>query len=150
MKKYRFQSGLALIVTVVILLSDMGAVFAKPRLRNNRSPQNPTPRTGIIGTRLRGFLPNRTNHAQRRMQQRNVPAREVLQTVREGNVNRQNQRGQDGTRRVRYQGRNATVVTQNGQIVTTYWNGSTPNQKRRSQQRSAAQARRILFPARNR
>jgi hypothetical protein len=34
--------------------------------------------------------------------------------------------------------------------VTTYWNGSTPNQKRRSQQRSAAQARRILFPARNR
>ncbi|MBD1933065.1 MULTISPECIES: hypothetical protein [Cyanophyceae] len=37
MKKSRFMSGLALLVTTVILLSDVGAVVAKPPIRTNRS-----------------------------------------------------------------------------------------------------------------
>ncbi|HEY9852036.1 MAG TPA: DUF4258 domain-containing protein [Leptolyngbyaceae cyanobacterium] len=147
MKTSRFKSVLALLVTAVILLSDVGAAFAKPRIRLNRSPRNPTPRTGIIGTRLRGFLPNPSNHGQTRRRQRNIPAREILQAVREGRVVRQpHRRGQNGRPRVRYEGRNATVVTQNGRIVTTFWN----NQRNRSRQRSAAEGSPIPFPNRNR
>lgn len=37
MKKSRFMSGLVLLVTAVILLSDVGAVVAQPRIRTNRS-----------------------------------------------------------------------------------------------------------------
>ncbi|MCL1469442.1 hypothetical protein [Argonema antarcticum] len=147
MKTSRFKSVLALLVTAVILLSDVGAAFARPRIRLNRSPRNPIPRTGIIGTRLRGFLPTPRQHGQNRKRKHNIPARDVLQAVREGRIVRQHhQRGRNGRMRVRYEGRNATVVTQNGRIVTTFWN----NPLNRSRQRSAAEGRRIPFPNRNR
>lgn len=147
MKTSRFKSVLALLVTAVILFSDVGATFARPRIRLNRSPRNPTPRIGIIGTRLRGYLPTPRQHGQNRRRQRNIPARDILQAVREGTIVRQShRRGHNGRPRVRYEGRNATVVTQNGRIVTTFWN----NPHNRSRQRSAAEGRAIRFPNRNR
>ncbi|MFB2974831.1 hypothetical protein [Microseira sp. BLCC-F43] len=147
MKTSRFKSVLALLVTAVILLSDLGAAFARPRIRLNRSPRNPIPRTGIIGTRLRGFLPTPRQHGQTSRRQDNIPARDILQAVREGRVVRQpHRRGHNGRTRVRYEGRNATVVTQNGRIVTTFWN----NPRNRSRQRSATEGRAIRFPNRNR
>ena len=151
MKTSRFKSVLALLITAVFLLSDAGAVFARPRIRSNRSPRNPVPRTGIIGTRLRGYLPTPRQHGQNRRRQRNIPARDILQAVREGTIVRQHhKRGHDGTPRVEYRGRNARVITQGGRIVTTIWNGTNRNQQRRSQQRSAAEGRAIRFPNRNR
>lgn len=151
MKISRFKSVLALLVTTVILLSDVGAAFAKPRISSNRSPQSPVPRTGIIGTRLRGFLPTPRNHGQTRKRQRNIPARDILQAVREGTIVRQHhKRGHDGTPRVEYRGRNARVITQGGRIVTTIWNGNNKNKQRISEQRSAAEGRAIPFPNPNR
>jgi hypothetical protein len=146
MKITRFFSSLVSIATALtILASHSSVVIAKPLIPKLKLSSKP--RNGIIGTRIRGYLPTFKNHPQTRKNGRAVPAREILQSVREGKIERQSKLGNDGRHhRIKYTGRNATTVTQNGKIVTTWWNGSTKNQKRRSAERSANEGRPIPFP----
>lgn len=119
MKTSRFKSVLALLVTTMILLSDVGAVFAKPRIRPNLSPRNLTPRTNIIKTRIRGL----TRHGREQIYGRDrglgVSASALLDAVRNGQVTRR--RDRQGRISIRYTGRNAVVNTNRRGRVTTAW-----------------------------
>jgi hypothetical protein len=146
MKARKFSSSLVTIFTsLVILTSHSSVVIAKPLISKLKISSKH--RNEIVGTRIRGYLPTSKNHPQTRKTGRGVPAREIFQSVREGKVERQAKLGDDGRHhRIKYTGRNATTVTQNGKIVTTWWNGSSKNQKKKSADRSAAEARPIPFP----
>ncbi|MEG3886298.1 hypothetical protein QT971_19105 [Microcoleus sp. herbarium19] len=119
MKKSCFQSGLVLIATAVILLSDVTAAFSKPRLRPNLSPRNPIPRTNIIRTRIRGL----TNHGRDQIHNRNggrgVSSAAILDAVRNGQVTRT--RDKKGRPQITYQGKNAVVnVNRDGRLITAW------------------------------
>jgi hypothetical protein len=134
-----------IIATVINLLLAVNIVSAKtPRIRINRSP-NSASRTNIVGTRLRGFLKNKDNHAQNRKEQRHISSGEILQAVREGKITRQNRFGKDGYRRIKYEGKRASVITQNGKIVTLIRHGNSKSQKDRNTQESAKESRQIPF-----
>jgi hypothetical protein len=137
----------ATIAMTVNTLFIANSVSAKiPRILISHSPSL-TPRTKIVGTRLRGFLKTKYQHGQSRKALRGIPAREILQAVREGKIDNKNrQYGDDGRRRVKYVGGKATVITQNGKIVTSFWNGSTKNQKKKNADQSARENRPIPFP----
>lgn len=119
MKTSRFNSVLALLVTSVILLSDVGAAFAKPRIRPNLSPRNSTPRTNIIRTRIRGL----TRHGRDQIYGRDggigVSASAMLDAVRNGQVRRG--RDRSGRRFIQYIGRNAVVnINRQGRVITAW------------------------------
>jgi hypothetical protein len=135
-----------IIATAINLLFAVNIVSAKtPRIRTNRSPDSAS-RTNIVGTRLRGFLKNKDNHAQNRKKERHISSREILQAVREGKITRQNKFGKDGYRRIKYEGQRASVITQNGKIVTLIRHGNSKSQKERNIQESAKESRQIPFP----
>ena len=128
------------------LLFTANIVSAKtPRIRVNHSP-NSASRNNIVGTRLRGFLKNKGNHAQKRKVERHISSREILQAVREGKITRQNKSGKDGYRRIRYAGKRASVITQNGKIVTLIRHGNSKSQKERNTRESSKESRSIPFP----
>lgn len=119
MKTSRFKSVLALVVTAVILLSDVGEAFARRRIRVNLSPRNATPRTNIIRTRIRGLTRHGRDQIYGRDGGRGVSGSAILDAVRNGQVTRRIDR--KGRRFIRYRGRNATVnINRRGRVITAW------------------------------
>lgn len=119
MKTSHFKSVLALLVTSVILFSDVGAAFAKPRIRPNLSPRNPTPRTNIIRTRIRGLTIHGKDQIYGRDGGIGVSGSAILDAVRNGQVSRQ--KDKEGRPFIRYTGRDAIVNINRQGKVTTAW-----------------------------
>ena len=119
MKTSRFKSVLALLVTSVILLSDVGAAFARPGNRPNLSPRNLTPRTNIIRTRITGLTRHGRDQIYGRDRGIGVSASALLDAVRNGQVRRG--RDQKGRRFIQYIGRNAVVnINRRGRVITAW------------------------------